>query len=123
MWLCDLFYFTDNSAGKFVKAAIKHFPADTDKNIYAATQYITPNRLTAEFSEVIGKPTKFSQVTVDQYKSMVAGPAAEELTETMLLLQDPGYYNGADLSESLALLDEKPTSLKAFIEANKAKWL
>lgn len=48
---------------------------------------------------------------------------AQELLETVLLLEDPGYYDGADLSESLKLLSEEPTSLKAFVQANIDKWL
>lgn len=114
---------TDCFAGKFVKAAIKHFPSTDGKQIYAATEDISPNRLVVEFSEVIGKPASFNQVPADVYKSFLPAPAAEEMYENMLLLEEPGYYNGADLSESLALLDEKPTSWKAFVEANKAKWL
>jgi hypothetical protein len=43
--------------------------------------------------------------------------------ENMLLLQDPGYYAGADLTESLQLLGpDKPTTWKAYVEENKSKW-
>lgn len=40
----------------------------------------------------------------------------------MLLLEDPGYYGGADLKESVSLLDDKPVSWKDFVEKNKEKW-
>jgi hypothetical protein len=45
--------------------------------------------------------------------------------ENMLLMEDPGYYAGADLKPSLALLDEgdKLTTWKDFVKANKDKWL
>lgn len=57
------------------------------------------------------------------YKSFLPAPAAEELMENMLLLQEPGYYAGADLKDSLELLgQDKPTSWKAFVEENKEKW-
>lgn len=45
------------------------------------------------------------------------------MLENFLLLEDPGYYNKADLTESLSILDEKPVTWKAFVEKNKAKWL
>lgn len=48
---------------------------------------------------------------------------AQELLENMLLFDDVGYYGGADLTESLSLLDERPTSWREFVEKNKAKWL
>lgn len=77
----------------------------------------------SEFSEVIGKPAGFVQIPGDTFKSFLPPPVAQELLENMYLTEDPGYYAGADLSESLGMLDEKPTSWKQFVEDNKAKWL
>lgn len=108
--------------GKFVKAAIKHFPKHSGKQILAATNYYTPEQLVTEFSEVMGKPAKFAKISEDTYKSFLPEPIAQEMLENMLLLEEPGYYAGADLKESLGLLDEKPTTWKAFVEKNKAKW-
>ncbi|KND88309.1 NmrA-like family domain-containing protein 1 [Tolypocladium ophioglossoides CBS 100239] len=109
--------------GKFVKAAIKTFPASVNKHIYAATDYYSPARLLSEFSEVMGKPARARTVSQDTFKSFLPPPAAQELLENWLLLESPGYYGGADLSQSLALLDEKPTSWKDFVAQNKAMWL
>ncbi|XP_044721710.1 nmrA-like family domain-containing protein [Hirsutella rhossiliensis] len=83
--------------GKFVKAAIKHHPKYVGKHIYAATNYYSPSQLLAEFSE--------------------------EMLENFLLTENPGYYGGAGLSESLSLLDETPTTWREFVDKNKAKWL
>lgn len=77
----------------------------------------------AEFSEAIGKPAGFVQIPGEVFKSFLPPPVAQELLENMLLMEDPGYYAGADLSESLAMLDEKPVSWKQFVEENKAQWL
>ncbi|PNY22480.1 NmrA-like family domain-containing protein 1 [Tolypocladium capitatum] len=109
--------------GKFVKAAIKGFPSSINKHIYAATDYYSPARLLSEFSVVIGKPARANTVSQDTFKSFLPPPAAQELLENWLLLESPGYYGGADLSESLSHLDEKPTSWKDFVAQNKAKWL
>lgn len=109
--------------GKFVKAAINHFPGHAGKRILAATTYLTPQRLVDEFSEAIGKPANFIQIPSETFKSFMPAAVAQEMLENILLLEEPGYYAGADLSESLSLLDEKPTTWKEFVTANKAKWL
>ncbi|KAH6952941.1 hypothetical protein DER45DRAFT_363944 [Fusarium avenaceum] len=108
--------------GKFVKAAIKNFPSTLNRRVYAATDYYSPNRIVSEFSEVMGKPATFSQVPADVFKTFLPAAIAEELTENMILLEDPGYYGDADLKESLDLLDEKPVTWKEFVEKNKSKW-
>lgn len=48
---------------------------------------------------------------------------AQEMLETLLLLDDPGYSEKADLAESLNLLSEVPTSWKDFVRENTTKWL
>lgn len=103
-------------------AAMKKDPSGTGKQIYAATDYYTPKRLMSEFGEVLGKPAGFVQIPGDTFKSFLPPPVAQELLENMYLLEDPGYYAGADLSESLGMLDEKPISWKAFVEKNKSRW-
>lgn len=105
-----------------MKAAIKNNRTPSGKQIYAATDYYTPDRIVSEFSEVIGKPASFQQVPAEVFKSFLPPPVAQELLENMLLLEDPGYYAKADLTESLGLLGEKPTSWKEYVAANKEKW-
>lgn len=114
---------TNDGIGKFVRAAIQNYPSYTGKHIYAATEYYTPARLMSEFSEVLGKPAKAVQITPEQYRSFLSPAMAQEMLENMLLLEEPGYYGGADLGESLGLLSEQPTSWKSFVEKNKEKWL
>lgn len=77
----------------------------------------------SEFSEVLGKPAGFVQIPAETFKSFLPQIVAQELLENFYLTEDPGYYAGADLSESLGMLDEKPISWKKFVEDNKAKWL
>ncbi|KAL6876941.1 NmrA domain-containing protein [Trichoderma novae-zelandiae] len=109
--------------GKFVKAAIKNFPAQTGNRILAATDYYTINRLISEFSEVMGKPAHAVQIPDDKFKSFLSPVAAQELLENMKLLEDPGYYAGESLGASLALLEEKPTTWKEFVEKHQEKWV
>lgn len=113
---------TDSDTGLFVKAALKD-ASPSGKQILAATDYVTPNTLVAEFSEVTGKTANFFQAPPDVFKSFMPPAGAEELLQNMLLLQDPGYYGGASLAESHGLIDGKPTTWKAFVTAHKEKWL
>jgi hypothetical protein len=78
--------------------------------------------MVAQWNEVTGKNLSFNQIPADLFKSFLPAPVAQELTENMLLLEDPGYFAGKDLAESLALLDEKPTTWKQFVEAHKSRW-
>ncbi|KAJ6437448.1 calcium-translocating P-type ATPase, PMCA-type [Purpureocillium lavendulum] len=110
--------------GKFVKAAIKHYPSSAGKRIYAATDYYTPQRVVDEFASVLGVTARMQNAPQDVYKSFLPEAIAQEMMENMLLLEDPGYYAGASLKESLALLgDEKPTAWRDFVAQNKEKWL
>ncbi|KAH7145497.1 hypothetical protein B0J13DRAFT_474212 [Dactylonectria estremocensis] len=109
--------------GKFVSAAIRTYPESINKNIYAATEYYTPSRIMSEFSEVIGQPASFTQVSEEAFKGTRSPEVAQEMLENMLLLEDPGYYGGVDLKESLDLLTEKPTTWKEFVQTYKEKWL
>ena len=72
---------------------------------------------------MLRKPCVFAQVPDDTFKSFLPPPVAQELLENMLLLEDPGYYAGAELTESLKSIDGEPTTWKSFVQANKSKWL
>ncbi|KAK7413134.1 hypothetical protein QQX98_008020 [Neonectria punicea] len=109
--------------GKFVNAAIQHHPSSLGKRIYAATDYYTPSRIISEFSEVLGKPASFTQLSNETFKSFMSPGVAQEMLENMLLLEDPGYYGGADLKESLNLLSAKPTTWKEFVQTYREKWI
>ncbi|KAF7556401.1 hypothetical protein G7Z17_g1454 [Cylindrodendrum hubeiense] len=109
--------------GKFVAASIANYPKTLGSRIYAATDYYTPSQVAAAFSEVIEKPAVAVQIPDELFKSFMPPGQEQELLENMKLLEDPGYYAGADLKESVSLLREKPITWKAFAEENKAKWL
>jgi hypothetical protein len=76
----------------------------------------------AQWSEATGKEGKYLQVDPDVFKTFLPPPVAQELLENMLLLENPGYYAGADLQPSQDLLDEKATTWKQFVEENKSRW-
>lgn len=104
-------------------AAMRNRDAVLGKQILAAADYYVPSRIVSEFQDVTGKPARFVQIDAESYKSFLPGPLADEMLENHLFIEEPGYYAGADLKESLDLLASvgmKPTSWKEFLEANKA---
>ncbi|KAI8649649.1 NmrA domain-containing protein [Fusarium keratoplasticum] len=109
-----------SDTGKFVKPALKDPQSFNGKHILAATDYYTPERVLSEFEEVTGKKTKYVQVSAEQYKSFLPAAMAEEMLENHLFVEEPGYYNGASLEESLSVLEDKPTTWKEFITKSGA---
>ncbi|OAX82498.1 hypothetical protein ACJ72_03153 [Emergomyces africanus] len=107
--------------GKYVTAAMVKYPATLGRDIYEAIDYYTPSRIVSEFTEVTGYPAKVVQITPEQYKSFMPAFAAQEFLENHQLLEGPGYYAGASLGESLAILEQKPTSWKEFVEQAKSR--
>lgn len=108
--------------GKFVKPAISTFPATVGQRILAATEYYSPQRIVDEFREITGYMAQAVQIPSETFKSFLPTPVAQEMLENIQLLEDPGYFAGEPLDKSLALLDEKPTLWKEFVERNKEKF-
>jgi hypothetical protein len=71
---------------------------------------------------VTGKPASYIKVPGEAFKTFLPESKAEEIYEMLMMIQEFGYYGGADLTESLELLDEKPTEWKDFVEKNREKW-
>lgn len=109
--------------GKFVKAILLNREKVLGARIYGATDYYTPKQIISTFQEV--KPEDGSggnaiQVPEDKFKAILASKglpetAQNELLQNMLLMSQFGYYGGADLKESKAILEEPPTSWKEFV--------
>lgn len=111
------------TVGKYVVAAMRNREAVLGKQVLAAADYYVPSRIVSEFQEVTGKAARFVQIEAETYKSFIPGPLGDEMLENHLFIEEPGYYAGAELKESLDLLASvglKPTSWKEFLEANKA---
>jgi len=111
---------TAADVGKFVKAIIKNREKLLGKRVLGATDYYTPERIVAEFEEVTGKKTSYVQVTPEQYKAAMPAAIATEFLENHLFIEDPGYFNGDSLEESLAILEDEPTKWTEFIKKTAA---
>lgn len=67
-----------------------------------------------------GKKTKFAQITAEQYKGSLPAFIAEEMLENHQFIEEPGYYNDADLEESHAILQDKLVSWEDFVKKSGA---
>ncbi|KFY94061.1 hypothetical protein V500_03432 [Pseudogymnoascus sp. VKM F-4518 (FW-2643)] len=106
--------------GKFVKAIIKNREKLLGKHILGATDYYTLEQIVVDFSEVSGKKASFVQLTAEQYTAVLPPMLAPALLESHLFIENPGYFTGESLAESLAILEEKPTTWKEFVKGTPA---
>lgn len=103
-----------------MKPALKRPQEFNGKQILAATDYYTVDRIVSEFQEVTGKNIQFAQVTPEQYKSFLPEAIGQEMLENHLFIESPGYYNGASLKESLGALEDAPTTWKEYVAKTAA---
>jgi uncharacterized protein YbjT (DUF2867 family) len=123
---------THRDTGKFVKAIVGKRDQLLGERVYGAAQYISAADLVETFSraypgeEAAGRKPAFVEVPPDTFKGFLrtgAGmseAAAEELTENMLLLTQPGYYGGAALESSHAILEDPLTTWDEFVRSAPA---
>ncbi|KAL3477793.1 hypothetical protein BJX99DRAFT_121835 [Aspergillus californicus] len=115
----------DTDMGKYVAAALKNPEKTQGSRVPAAADYYTPPRILKEFEEVTGHKARFVQVDSETYKSFMPGYLGLEMLENHLFVEEPGYYNGAGLEESQALLADagfKSATWREFLERNKASF-
>lgn len=92
------------------------------KQVLEATAYYSPEEIVDTFSQVTGKKASFVKVTPEQYRASLPEAIAEEYLENQLFVEDPGYFLGKSLDDSLVLLDSKPTTWAEFVQKNAAAW-
>lgn len=110
------------AAGLFVTAAIVHGDKLEGKRLLAASAYYSAEEVVDTFSAVTGKKAVFVQVTPDQFKASLPDVVAQEFLENHLFIEEPGYYLGEPLDESLKLLDSKPVDWATFVKKNASAW-
>jgi len=111
--------------GNFVRAALLNKPESGANTIYASSDYYKWDDIPSHFEAATGKKLMVVTVPGEVFKSFLPGLSpemAEEIYENLVLLEDPGYYAGADLASSLSLLSEKPVGLTEFFTLNKDRW-
>jgi hypothetical protein len=114
---------TADDTGKFVKGILLHRERTLGKRIYGATDYYTITQIVDQFKELYpeaGKTAKSVELPHEVFKGILKGAgnpdeSAEELLQNMRLMNEFGYYGGADLKESHEILVDKLTTWKDFM--------
>ncbi|BDD59550.1 hypothetical protein MAP00_004748 [Monascus purpureus] len=110
--------------GKFVKAVFLKKEATLGKQIYGAHAYVTPAKILQDFKEAYlsaGKDATYTELPHEVFKGIVASTGApeivqEELLQNMRLIPEFGYYGGASLEPSIAIVDEPLTTWKEYMK-------
>ncbi|KFZ25080.1 hypothetical protein V502_00436 [Pseudogymnoascus sp. VKM F-4520 (FW-2644)] len=119
--------YAEEDSGKFVKGILKHRDQLLGKRINAATKYYSTEEMVREFEDVyqgLGKGARAAQLPVDVYRDIVQkggmpSDIAEEISQNLEMLADPGYFDGADVEKDHWILDEPVTTWKEFISTSK----
>lgn len=116
--------FDVTDTGKWIKGIVLNRDTLLGKQVYAATAYLTPTQLVDQFKAVFpqdGATARFVEVPHAQFlqgmKDMgLPDFAAQEMLENMRLMDEGGYFGGAALKESQAILDDELTTWEEFMK-------
>jgi len=119
---------TEKDTGTFVKGILLNREKALGKRIYGATNYYTVEEIVKEFKEQYpeaGKTAKAVELPHDVFKGILAKAgtpeeSAEELLQNIRLMNEFGYYGGADLKESHSVLVDKLTTWKEYMAKSEA---
>ncbi|KAK2060309.1 NmrA-like family protein [Colletotrichum caudatum] len=114
--------------GKFVKGIVLNREKVLGKRVLAATAYTTAGEAVDVFKKVYpeaGKTARYNEAPHDAFRGALKSQgmpdfAAEELLQNMRLLNEFGYYGGARLDESHAIVEDKLTTLEEHMKNAKA---
>ncbi|KAK3376519.1 NmrA-like family-domain-containing protein [Lasiosphaeria ovina] len=116
--------FDTADTGKYVKAIVLNRDKLLGKRIYGATEYTSPAQLIEDFKKLFpeaGKTATYYQLPAETFKNYLKSVgmpdfAALELYENFQLFDEFGYYGGASLDETHALVEDKLTTWTDFIK-------
>ncbi|KAM0284014.1 hypothetical protein ACHAQH_002209 [Verticillium albo-atrum] len=118
-------FFDVADTGKFVKGMILNREKVLGKRIFGAANYITPAGAIDTFKSLFpkaGTGATFVELPHDAYRGLLTSQglpafAAEELLQNMRLLDEFGYYGGASLDESRAIVEDELMTWEIFAKS------
>ncbi|KAF2742531.1 NmrA-domain-containing protein [Sporormia fimetaria CBS 119925] len=118
----------EHDTGKFVKGIFLNRDKLLGERVYGATDYYTPAQIIDEFKQVYPKVadrTAYNELPGDMYKGFLAGAGLPESFQTEMLenhqlFSVAGYFGGADLKGSHAIVEEPLTTWKQYIQDHPA---
>lgn len=116
--------FDTADSGKWLKAIVLNRDKLLGKQVFAATNYMTPTEIVDEFKKAFpeaGKTASFFSVPHDMYINILTSNgmpefAAKELLENMRLMEEGGYYGHASLDESHSILEDELTTWEEYMK-------
>lgn len=103
-----------------MKGILKDRDATLNKQILGAENYYTPEQIRSGLEAATGKKTHYMQVTPEMYKGFLPDFIAEEMLQNHQFIDEPGYYNGAELKASHDVVEDKLVSWEEFIKKSGA---
>jgi uncharacterized protein YbjT (DUF2867 family) len=105
----------EDDTGKFVKGIVLRGGEVFGRQVFGATEYTTGEQIVEDFKKKFpeaGRNAKYVSVPHEQYLGALRGMgmpefAAQELLENMRLMDEFGYFGGAPLEASHAILAGK----------------
>lgn len=129
--------FATEDTGKWIKAIVlkqQHGEDMLGRQVYAATAYLTPAEIVAQFRQTFpmaggggaGPAARYVRTSHDQFlEALTKGRgmpdfAALEMLENMRLMEEGGYFGGASLEGSQAILEDQLTTWEEYIRQSAA---
>ncbi|TDZ32055.1 NmrA-like family domain-containing protein 1 [Colletotrichum spinosum] len=114
--------------GKFVKGIVLNREKVLGKRVLAATAYTTAGEAVEVFKKVYpeaGSNARYNELPHEVFLGIMKGQGmpdfvALEMLQNMRLLNEFGYYDGAELDESHALVEDKLTTWEEHVKNAKA---
>lgn len=114
--------------GKYIKAIVLNREKLLGKRVPAATEYVTGREILDTFKKAFpeaGKSATYYQIPHEVFLSTMKGYGlpdfmATELLENMILCEKYGYYGGASLDETHALVEDHLTTWEEHLKAASA---
>ncbi|KAK0634895.1 NmrA-like family-domain-containing protein [Bombardia bombarda] len=108
--------------GKYVKAIALNRDKLLGKRFLAATAYMTAQEVLDAFKElfpVAGRTARYFELPEDMFRAYLKAQGSpdfvvSELYENMRLLEEFGYYGGASLDETHALVEDELTTFAEY---------
>jgi uncharacterized protein YbjT (DUF2867 family) len=102
--------FDVEDTGGWVAAIFENKDKYLGKRIHMASEYIAASQLPEIYTKVTGKSSKFVPLPYDVVKKFMG----EELANNFKWIEDYGYYNGEDISESVKVYPKATTTEQYF---------
>ncbi|KAL2755048.1 hypothetical protein ACRALDRAFT_1077177 [Sodiomyces alcalophilus JCM 7366] len=105
--------------GKFIKGMVLHRDAVLGKQILGLTAYVTPDEIMASLRKLFpeaGANAAFQEVSLEVIEAAVPGPEhiKVDIVENFQFMANYGYFGGAGLEESHAIVEDKLTTWEEY---------